>query len=31
MPATPPEVWPFKRVKLREQYIDVPDILMREG
>jgi Xaa-Pro dipeptidase len=30
MPVTPPEVWPFKRVKLREQYIDVPDILMRD-
>lgn len=30
MPVTPPEVWPFKRIKLREQYIDVPDILLRE-
>ena len=30
LPATPPEVWPYKRVKLREQYIDIPDVLVRE-
>lgn len=30
LPATPPEVWPYKRVKLREQYIDIPDLLVRE-
>ncbi len=30
LPVTPPEIWPFKRVKLREVYIDIPDILTRE-
>jgi hypothetical protein len=29
LPVTPPEVWPFKRIKLREQFIDVPDLLVR--
>lgn len=30
-PVTPPEDWPFKRVKLKDFMIDVPDILVRTG
>ncbi len=31
LPVTPPDGWPFKRIKLREQVFDVPDLLVREG
>jgi hypothetical protein len=30
-PVTPPADWPFKRVKLKELLIDVPDILVRDA
>ncbi|QEL13687.1 M24 family metallopeptidase [Limnoglobus roseus] len=29
LPVTPPEGWPFKRIKLRERVFDVPDLLVR--
>jgi hypothetical protein len=29
--VTPPADWPFKRVKLKELLIDVPDILVRDA
>jgi Xaa-Pro dipeptidase len=28
---TPPERWPFKRIKIDERHYDVPDILVRAG
>ncbi len=31
VPVTPPEGWPFKRVKLQDRTSDVPDLLVREG
>jgi Xaa-Pro aminopeptidase len=30
-PVTPPESWPFKRIKIRETTYDVPDVLVRGG
>lgn len=30
-PVTPPEDWPFKRVRLKDLAVDVPDILVRAG
>jgi hypothetical protein len=29
--VTPPEGWPFKRVKMQDRTSDVPDLLVREG
>lgn len=29
-PVTPPEVWPFKRIKIGDHLLDVPDVLVRE-
>jgi hypothetical protein len=31
VPVTPPEGWPFKRVKMQDRTSDVPDLLVREG
>lgn len=28
-PVTPPEDWPFKRIRLKDRVIDVPDVLIR--
>ena len=30
-PVTPPEGWPFKRIKIRDKTYDVPDVLVRSG
>lgn len=29
LPVTPPEGWPYKRIKMRERFFDVPDVLVR--
>ncbi len=31
VPVTPPEGWPFKRVRVQDRTCDVPDLLVREG
>ena len=29
--VTPPEDWPFKRIRIDDRVFDVPDVLVREG
>jgi hypothetical protein len=29
-PVTPPEIWPFKRIRIKDEPFDVPDVLVRE-
>ncbi|HEY2785342.1 MAG TPA: hypothetical protein VGJ05_10230 [Fimbriiglobus sp.] len=30
IPVTPPELWPFKRIRLKNAAYDIPDVLIRE-